>query len=90
MDVHASELLQFAWWALITIGGAGVAALVWGGRQVLARLDSIEAMLASEVKTLNAIQHNLDVRLTRVEERCSIVTANNSGHRRRATDQLGE
>ena len=89
MDVHATELLQVAWWALIAIGGAGVAALIWGGKQVLARLDSIEKMLASEVRTLNAIQHNLDVRLTRVEERCAIVVNNESGYHRRATDTRG-
>ena len=45
----------------------------WGGKKVLARLDEIEELLASEVKALRDMAHHMDVRLTRVEERCQIV-----------------
>lgn len=69
------QIVQVLTLAVISIIG-------WGGRKVLQRLDEqdktmieIKDLLASEVRQLREMQHGIDLRLTRVEERCMIATA---------------
>jgi hypothetical protein len=61
--------------------------MIWGGKQVLARLDrhehtmeEIRELLTSETSKLREMQHDMDVRLTRVEERCLILGNHGSAH----------
>ena len=57
-------------WAFSTLGVGAVAVAAWGGKKVLARLDSIEQLLASEVKTLRELLHEHEIRLVKIESNC--------------------
>lgn len=71
MQQHAQELLTLMIWAFSTLGGLAVAIAVWGGKKVLLRLEAIEELLASEVKTLRELLHEHEIRLVRIESHCS-------------------
>lgn len=80
MQSTAIDLLGLLVWMLLALGGAGVATFVWGGKKVLARLDAqdhalgqIKDLLANEVRTLREMQHSIDNRVTRIEERHMLV-----------------
>ena len=82
MDAYQRDLLQFAIWLVGILGSLGLATVVWGIKAGLARMDSqdnqleeIRKLLASELKMLREDHHSLDVRVTRIEERCEVVLA---------------
>ena len=65
---------------ILQIAVLGALAIIgYFGKKTVDRLDSqdhelagIRDLLASEVKHLREMQHSIDVRVTRVEERCAI------------------
>lgn len=67
---HAADLLTLMTWAFSTLGGLVVAVGVWGGKKVLVRLESIEMLLVSEVKTLREMLHEHEIRLVKIESHC--------------------
>lgn len=67
---HSADLLTLMIWAFSTLGGLAVAIAVWGGKKVLLRLESIENLLASEVKTLREMLHEHEIRLVKIESHC--------------------
>ena len=86
MAEHALEILHAALWLIIAMGGVGIALVSWGGRQVLQRLDEqdktmveIKDLLTSEVSVLRELLHDLDLRMVRVEERCTVFTNHKLG-----------
>ena len=72
-DPQAVEQIVFlfpalAAWMIVFL----VAVIVTGGafavRKFILRLDTIEKLLASEIKTLRELHHDMDVRVARLEE----------------------
>lgn len=89
MVEHSVDLLAAAWWLIVVIGGVLISLLIYGGKLVLGRLDrhdaafeAIKQLLASEVKALREMQHDMDVRLTKIETACSYMHPNGDQHRR--------
>lgn len=70
MITHAADLLQLFIWAFSTVGASLVAVIAWGGLKILARLEAIEQLLASETKALREALFELDKRVSVIEERC--------------------
>lgn len=61
-------------WLIVAIGGMLLGIVAYGGKQLLKRLDlqdraleSIRGLLASEVQQLREMQHDMDVRVVRLE-----------------------
>ena len=82
MDSYQRDLLQFALWAIGVFGALGLGVVTWGIKAGLRRMDrqddqleEIRKLLASELKLLREDHHALDVRVTRIEERCDVVMA---------------
>ena len=70
MEGHAKDLLTLMIWAFSTLGAGAVAVAIWGGKKVLSRLDSIEQLLANEVKVLRELLHEHEIRLVKIESNC--------------------
>ncbi len=70
MEAHAKDLLTLMIWAFSTLGGLMVALAMWGGKKVLARLEAIENILASETKKLGEILHQHEIRIVKIESHC--------------------
>lgn len=70
METHAKDLLVLMIWAFSTLGAGAVGLAVWGGKKILARLEGIETLLASEVKTLRELLHEHEIRLVKIESNC--------------------
>lgn len=70
MEAHAKDLLTLMIWAFSTLGAGAVAVAVWGGKKVLIRLDSIEQLLANEVKGIREMLHEHEIRIVRIESNC--------------------
>lgn len=70
MEAHAKDLLTLMILAFSTLGCGAVAVAVWGGKKVLFRLEAIENLLASEVKTLRELLHEHEIRLVKIESNC--------------------
>lgn len=84
---HATDLLQLFIWAFSTVGAALVAVIVWGGLKILARLEAIESLLASETKSLRDALFALDRRVSIIEERCRM---EHHSERRRHDDNVSD
>lgn len=84
MAEHAVDLLQLLLWAFSTVGAALVSVIAWGGLKILARLEAIEMLLASETKALRKALFELDKRVSLIEERCRM--EHNEPERRRHDD----
>lgn len=89
MNALAPDLLPLAAWMLVVIGGAFVSILAYGGKLLLNRLDTqdetlaaIRDLLASEVKTLREMHHDIDLRVTKIETACSYMHGPLDQHRR--------
>lgn len=85
MEAHALDLFHAASWAVVVVGGALIAVCLWIFKQFNVRmttqdktLKEIRDLLASETRLLREAQHELEVRVTRIEERC--VIRNHSGN----------
>lgn len=76
MEAHAKDLLTLMVWAFSTLGAGAVAIAIWGGKKVLIRLESIEQLLANEVKSLRELLHEHEIRLVRIESNCHHFHAN--------------
>jgi len=70
VEAHAKDLLTLMIWAFSTLGAGAVAVAIWGGKKVLFRLEAIENLLASEVKTLRELLHEHEIRLVKIESNC--------------------
>ena len=86
MEAHAIELLHAAIWVIAAIGGIGITVITWGGKKVLERLDEqdhtmiqIREILLDTERRMETMVHTLDLRLTRVEERCEITHVKMAG-----------
>ena len=88
MESHARDLLTLMIWAFSTLGAGAIAFAIWGGKKVLYRLEAIENLLASEVKTLRELLHEHEIRLVKIESSCMHYHGAMSGHppQRRHTD----
>jgi hypothetical protein len=82
VDAYQRDLLQFAIWLVGILGSLGLATVIWGIKAGLARMDNqdtqleeIRKLLQSELTLLREDHHALDVRVTRIEERCDVVMA---------------
>ena len=80
MDAYQRDLLTFTIWFIGILGALGLATVTWGIKAGLERMDNqdvaleeIRKLLASELKLLREDHHALDVRVTRIEERCDVV-----------------
>ena len=67
---NASDILSLLLWAFSTVGASLVAVVVWGALKIIARLEAIENLLASETKALREALFALDKRVSVIEERC--------------------
>ena len=76
MEQHARDLLTLMIWAFSTLGAGAVAVAIWGGKKVLFRLEAIETLLTSEVKTLRELLHEHEIRLVKIESNCHHFHAN--------------
>jgi hypothetical protein len=95
MEQLVTHFPSLAAWLIVIIGAALLGLVGFGGREMIKRLDSqdtaldqIRQLLASEVHKLREMQHCIDIRLARVEERM-----HNGGdvkYGRRADDHLGD
>ena len=88
MEAYQRDLLQFFIWLVGILGTLGLATVIWGIKAGLARMDSqdnqleeIRKLLASELKLLREDHHALDVRVTRIEERCDVVMGIPNNHK---------
>jgi hypothetical protein len=77
VEQHALELLHFAIWLLIAIGGMTLSLALYFIRQFVKRmgrqdtaLEAIRDLLASEVSKLREMQHALDKRVIWIESTC--------------------
>ena len=59
---------SLAAWIIVGLVGAIAAGGGWAIKKFIERLDSIEALLSSEIKTLRELHHDMDVRVARLEE----------------------
>jgi len=82
MEAYQRDLLTFALWFIGILGALGLGTVTWGIKAGLTRMDNQDAqlakireLLASELKLLREDHHALDVRVTRIEERCDVVMA---------------
>ena len=88
MEAHAKDLLTLMIWAFSTLGAGAVAIAMWGGKKVLYRLESIENLLASEVKTLREMLHEHEIRLVKIESHCQHYHASGPAPQRRHDDPM--
>lgn len=84
MEAHSLELLHAALWLIGIIGAALVGIVMWLARSLFTRLDrhedtmfGIRSLLQSEIKALREMQHDIEVRVTRLETACDIMQASN-------------
>jgi hypothetical protein len=63
------DIVAVLTWGFITVGGALVAVSVWVGLGIFRRLDRLEALFAAETQQLRSMQHDINVRVTKIEER---------------------
>lgn len=82
MEAHAIDLLRFAIWALVGMGGLLFGLLSFGGKTILSRLDRLESglsalngSLGNEANALRDLLHSHDLRITRIEAHCSLFHA---------------
>jgi Tfp pilus assembly protein PilO len=65
-------------WLIVTLVGAIVLGGGWAVKKFIGRLDAIESLLSSEIKTLREMQHATDVRVATLEGQ---LRANSFGRR---------
>ena len=70
---------SLAAWLIVAIGAALIGLLLYGGKQVLARLGAqdkelaaIRLLLANEFRQLREMQHQIDLRVTKIEAGCTL------------------
>lgn len=64
-------VIQFpalAAWLIVFLVVVIVAGGGWAVKKFIQRLDAIESLLSSEIKTLREMSHDMDVRVARLEE----------------------
>lgn len=69
---------SLAAWLIVTLVGAIAFGGGWAVKKFISRLDAIESLLSSEIKTLREMQHATDVRVATIEGH---LRANNIGRR---------
>lgn len=79
MGEYQSDLVRGLLWLTGALGGVGLATIAWGIKAALARMDrqdnqlaDIKDLLQSELAEIRSMHHELDVRVTRIEERCIV------------------
>jgi hypothetical protein len=98
MDHQAIQSIVVAFptlaaYLIVLMFAGGIGTMLWGGRKILGRLDeqdktmgSIRDLLASEIAKLREMNHEIELRVIVIEERCRISHNVEDGtfvHRRR-------